>query len=209
VDPEVSAKDVVAQGCAQALSYFKRSYYEMTSVDVNRLQELSGPILARKEEIVRDIVEALLRDPDASKLIQEHDPTGEDLRRALGKMIDLLLLGSYDTGHCFELAKESLLFVRIGFPLVFVLSRLAVIIAREVLRRAPSRGPVAIVGKGLLIRALHWNLIVLVISYESVMRRVYEKFLFGRVLGVNEKTYKRLEEIVLKEFFKELSGEAE
>jgi hypothetical protein len=209
VDPEVSAKDVVARSCAQALSYFKRSYYEMTSVDVNRLQELSGPILARKEEIVRDIVEALLRDPDASKLIQEHDPTGEDLRRALGKMIDLLLLGSYDAGHCFELAKESLLFVRIGFPLVFVLSRLAVIIAREVLRRAPSRGSGAIVGKGLLIRALHWNLIVLIISYESVMRRVYEKFLFGRVLGVNEKTYKRLEEIVLKEFFKELSGEAE
>jgi len=29
VDPEVSAKDVVARSCAQALSSFKRSYYEM------------------------------------------------------------------------------------------------------------------------------------------------------------------------------------
>jgi hypothetical protein len=50
-----------------------------------------------------------------------------------------------------------------------------------------------LLARAVVLRALRWNLTVVMLGYE-----VTRQWLFERVLGVNEKVYKRLQALAVK-----------
>jgi hypothetical protein len=94
---------------------------------------------------------------------------------------------------CLEVSRIGLTLAAHGLEPGFVLAKLATV--TEVVSRHVPANPVFPV----VLKALRWNLTVVMLGYEVTMQ-----WLFKNVLGINERVYKRLQAVALKEIMREL-----
>jgi hypothetical protein len=194
VGAEVSARDAIVRSCAEL------SYFEISSEDVKMIREVSGKVLARRGEIIGSILDALFRDAEAARLLHGCGLDRETMRVRLERWMDLMFLGGYDVEHCIKLSKAGLLYAKAGVPLTFILTRIFPICTQEVLKHFSSDDPHIVP----ILKSVIWHMMVIVLGYEFVRQRAFEK-----VLGVRDEVYERLKAIALRELAKELGWRLE
>ena len=181
-------REILSQNCSQVTRYLG-----MGEAEVKLLREASRAVMERGEEIVGEIVGEVFRDPESARILQEAGFTREALLDMLRGWLPLAFMGDYGEKMCLEVSRIGLTFAAYGLSPGFVLAKLATV--TEVISRHVPANPVFPV----VLRALRWNLTVVMLGYE-----VTRQWLFEKVLGVNERVYKRLQAVALKEIMKEL-----
>jgi len=165
----------------------------MGKAEVKFLNEASQAVMARSEEIVGEIVGELFRDPESARILQEASLTREALLGMLRGWLPMAFEGDYGDGTCLEVSKIGLTLAAHGLAPGFVLAKLSTV--TEVVSRHVAAGSLFPV----VLKALRWNLTVVMLGYEVTMQ-----WLFKNVLGIDERIYKRLQAVALKEIMREL-----
>jgi hypothetical protein len=181
-------REALMQNCSQVTRYLG-----MDQAQVNLLREASQAVLARSEEIIGEILGEVFRDPESARILQDAGLTREVLEGMLRSWLAMAFQGDYGEGMCLEVSRIGLTFAAHGLAPGFVLAKLATV--TEVISRYVPANPVFPV----VLKALRWNLTVVMLGYE-----VTRQWLFERVLGVNEKVYKRLQALAVKGILEEL-----
>ena len=165
----------------------------MGKAEVKFLNEASQAVMARSEEIVGEIVGELFRDPESARILQEASLTREALLGMLRGWLPMAFEGDYGEGMCLEVSRIGLTLAAHGLAPGFVLAKLSTV--TEVVSRHVAAGSLFPV----VLKALRWNLTVVMLGYEVTMQ-----WLFKNVLGIDERIYKRLQAVALKEIMREL-----
>jgi len=152
--------------------------------------------MERGEEIVGEIVGEIFRDPESARILQEAGLTREALLGMLRGWLALAFKGDYGEGMCLEVSRIGLTLAAHGLSPGFVLAKLATV--TEVISRHVPANPVFPV----VLKALRWNLTVVMLGYEVVRQRIFE-----RATGINEDVYNRLIRIYARELAQEISQE--
>jgi hypothetical protein len=181
-------REVLSQNCRQVTRYLG-----MGETELRLLREASQAVMARSEEIVGEIVGELFRDPESARILQEAGLTREALLGMLRGWLPMAFEGDYGEGMCLEVSRIGLTLAAHGLAPGFVLAKLSTV--TEVVSRYVPANPVFPV----VLKALRWNLTVVMLGYEVTMQ-----WLFKNLLGIDERVYKRLQAVALKEIMKEL-----
>ena len=168
----------------------------MGQAEVELLHKASHGVLEKGGEFVGEILGELFRDPEAVRIFQEAGLTREALEGMLRGWLVAAFQGDYGEKMCLEVSKIGLTLAAHGLSPGFVLAKLATV--TEVISRNVSAGPLFPV----VLKALRWNLTVVMLGYEVVRQRIFE-----RATGINEDVYNRLIRIYARELAQEISQE--
>ena len=181
-------REVLSQNCRQVTRYLG-----MGEAELRLLREVSQAVTARGEEIVGEIVGESFRDPESARILQEAGLTREALQGMLRGWLAVAFEGDYGEGMCLEVSRIGLTLAAYGLAPGFVLTKL-ITVTDVVSRHVPANSVFPVV-----LKALRWNLVVAMLGYEVTMQ-----WLFKNVLGIDERIYKRLQAVALKEIMREL-----
>jgi len=184
-------REVLANNCSQIAQFLG-----MGQAEVELLHKASHGVLEKGGEIVGEILGELFRDPEAVRIFQEAGLTREALEGMLRGWLVAAFQGDYGEKMCLEVSKIGLTLAAHGLSPGFVLAKLATV--TEVISRNVSAGPLFPV----VLKALRWNLTVVMLGYEVVRQRIFE-----RATGINEDVYNRLIRIYARELAQEISQE--
>jgi hypothetical protein len=165
----------------------------MGEAELRLLRESSQAVMARSETIVGEIVEELFRDPESARILQEAGLTREALQGMFRGWLSMAFEGDYGEGMCLEVSRIGLMFAAYGLDPGFVLARVSSV-ADVVLRHVPAN-----LVSSVVLKVLRWNLVVAMVGYQ-----VTRQWLFEKVLGIDKRIYKRLQDVALKEIMGEL-----
>jgi len=168
----------------------------MGQAEVELLHKASHGVLEKGGEIVGEILGELFRDPEAVRIFQEAGLTREALEGMLRGWLVAAFQGDYGEKMCLEVSKIGLTLAAHGLSPGFVLAKLATV--TEVISRHVAAGSLFPV----VLKALRWNLTVVMLGYEVVRQRIFE-----RATGINENVYNRLIRIYARELAQEISRE--
>ena len=168
----------------------------MGKAEVKFLNEASQAVMARSEEIVGEIVGELFRDPESARILQEASLTREALLGMLRGWLPMAFKGDYGEEMCLEVSRIGFTPAAHGLAPGFVLAKLSTV--TEVVSRHVAAGSLFPV----VLKALRWNLTVVMLGYEVVRQRIFE-----RATGINEDVYNRLIRIYARELAQEISQE--
>ncbi len=168
-------------------------YVRLTREDIERLHGAAAMVEPHIHQISSNVLESLLGDPDARKIVEE---TGLTVERALA-LFDAWLRdvfrGGYDEKHALRVFKIGLAHVMAGVDERLMISNMGAF-ARELAGLK--------LGEEIsepLTKALFWNLSVMVYSYEYVKALVIE-----RAIGTSRELYRRLVKIFSKTIYDRL-----
>jgi hypothetical protein len=168
----------------------------MGQAEVELLHKASHGVLEKGGEIVGEIVGEVFRDPEAARVFQEAGLTRDALEEMLRGWLVAAFQGDYGEKMCLEVSKIGLMLAAHGLSPGFVLAKLATV--TEVISRHVAANEVFPV----VLKALRWNLTVVMLGYEVVRQRIFE-----RATGISEDVYNRLIKVYAKELVQEISQE--
>jgi len=181
-------REVLSQNCRQVTRILG-----MGEAELRLLREASQAVMARGEEIVGEMVGELFRDPESARILQEAGLTREALQGMFRGWLAVAFEGDYGEEMCLEVSRIGLTLAARGLAPGFVLAKLSTV-TEVVSRHVPANEVFPVV-----LKALRWNLAVAMLGYEATMQ-----WLFKNVLGIDERVYKRLQAVALKDIMKEL-----
>jgi hypothetical protein len=174
-----------------------RRYLGINDEALRLLREVSGSVLAHKEEIVDGAMASLLQEEVCVSVAQRAGLSAERARALFLYWLELVFNGGYDEKHSLQVAKIGLAHVKAGVPPIFMVNQMGAF-AREIIRRC-SCDPKHLEA---LIQALLWNLAVMLRSYEIIRLMI-----FGEATGISSEVYERLVHLYSKDAYSQLARE--
>ena len=188
---EASLREVLANNCSQIAQFLG-----MGQAEVELLHKASQGVLEKSGEIVGEILGELFRDPESARIFQEAGLTREALESMLRGWLVSAFTGDYGEKMCLEVSKIGLTLASHGLSPTFVLAKLAAV-TEVVSRHVPTNEVFPV-----MLKALRWNLTVVMLGYQVVRQKIFEK-----ATGISEDVYNRLIKVYAKELMQELSQE--
>jgi len=172
-----------------------RRYLGINDETLRLLREVSGSVLAHKNEIVDGAMASLLQEEACLSVAQREGLSVERARALFLYWLELVFTGGYDEKHSLQVTKIGLAHVKAGVPPIFVINQMGAF-AREILRRC-SCDPKHLEA---VIQALFWNLVMISRSYEMIRLMV-----FREATGISSEVYERLVRLYSKETYSQLA----
>lgn len=161
------------------------------------LREVSGSVLAQKNEIVDGAMASLLQEETCLSIAQRAGLSAEKARALFLYWLELVFTGGYDEKHSLQVAKIGLAHVKAGVPPIFMVNQMGAF-AREIIKRC-SCDPQHLQA---VMQALFWNLAVMLHSYEIIRMVV-----FGEATGISSEVFERLVNLYAKDVYSQLAKE--
>jgi len=174
-----------------------RRYLGINDETLRLLREVSGSVLAHKNEIVDGAMASLMQEETCLSVAQKAALSAERARALFLYWLELVFTGGYDDKHSLQVTKIGLAHVKAGVPQIFMVNHMGAF-AREILKRC-SCDPQHLQA---VMQALYWNLAVMIYSYEIIRGMV-----FGRATGISSEVYERLVNIYSKDVYSQLAKE--
>jgi hypothetical protein len=176
-----------------------RRYLGINDETLRLLREVSGSVLAHKNEIVDGAMASLLQEETCLSVAQKAALSAERARALFLYWLELVFTGGYDEKHSLQVAKIGLAHVKAGVPSIFMINQMGAF-AREILKRC-SCDPKHLEA---VMQALYWNLAVMIYSYEIIRGMV-----FREATGISSEVYDRLVHLYSKDVYSQLAKELE
>lgn len=174
-----------------------RRYLGINDETLRLLREVSGSVLAHKNEIVDGAMASLMQEEACLSIAQKAALSAERARALFLYWLELVFTGGYDDKHSLQVAKIGLAHVKAGVPQIFMVNQMGAF-AREILKRC-SCDPQHLQA---VMQALFWNLAVIIYSYEIIREMVFE-----RATGISSEVYDRLVHLYSKDVYSQLAKE--
>jgi hypothetical protein len=179
------------------IGHRSRRYLGINDETLKLLREVSGSVLAQKNEIVDGAMASLLQEETCLSIAQRAGLSAEKARALFLYWLELVFTGGYDEKHSLQVAKIGLAHVKAGVPPIFMVNQMGAF-AREIIKRC-SCDPQHLQA---VMQALFWNLAVMLHSYEIIRMVV-----FGEATGISSEVFERLVNLYAKDVYSQLAKE--
>lgn len=175
-------------------SQLSLKYMSLARDDVERLHELAGRILSKKNDILSKVVSLIISDPEGAEIVRRHGLNTENVKELLEEWLIDVFRGDYDEKHTMSLFQMAVRYLKAGVNERLIIDTVGVL-ALETIKLLDSADDIL-----AFTKALFWNLSIMLYSYEYVEKRMAKE-----MLGANaEKLMKRLNTIFSERILKEL-----
>ena len=175
-----------------------KKYIGLSNEEISILRgEASGLIKENMDGIIEDVISSLSQNERAVEIVKASGLSIERAKELFREWLNLTLEGNYDEEHASRVFKIGLAHCREGVPERLMVSTMGVF-SREMIRVLLKSNKAELVVP--LLKALYWNLALMLDSYEEARKRSLE-----RATGIKGELQERLISISSKEIYDEYS----
>ncbi len=166
----------------------------LTEEDIEKLRLEAAKVKPHLHGVAERATDQLLRDPEALAVVEKAGLTRERAVALFEEWLRQLFEGDYGEEYVLRLFKAGLIHVKVGVNERLMISQMGVF-AKELLPLVDE--------KDALVKALSWNLAVMVYSYNYIKHVV-----FRDTIGVKKSLMERLFDMTTEELIGKLSDHA-